>query len=204
MGISPRQFEELQKRVGGVKRSASPVFDSSYTPVASGKRHQVILGIDPSLRGTGYGIIRLARPAPQLLLQGTIKCSANWERSRCLVRIVQELRDAIRKHRATVCIVEGLFYAQNLQTALLMGEARGASLFAAAEAGLEIFELAPRKVKQAIVGYGAAQKSAVAKMVQRMLHLSAPPAPDAADALALALTHAQETARFSLIPPKRI
>jgi crossover junction endodeoxyribonuclease RuvC len=59
-------------------------------------------------------------------------------------------------------------------------------------------------VKQAIVGYGAAQKSAVAKMVQRMLRLSAPPAPDAADALALALTHAQDTARFSLSPPKRI
>ena len=85
-----------------------------------------------------------------------------------------------------------------------MGEARGASLVAAAEAGLEIYEIAPRKVKQAIVGYGAAQKSAVGKMVQRMLRLPEPPAPDAADALALALTHAQETARFSLVPPKRI
>jgi crossover junction endodeoxyribonuclease RuvC len=86
----------------------------------------------------------------------------------------------------------------------LMGEARGASLLAAAEAGLEIFELAPRKVKQAIVGYGGAQKSAVARMVQRMLRLAQLPTPDAADALALALTHAQETARFSLTPAKRI
>ena len=89
-------------------------------------------------------------------------------------------------------MVEGFFYAQNLQTALVMGEARGAALAAIAEAGVEIYEMAPRKVKQAIVGYGAAQKFAVAKMVQRMLHLPAPPAPDAADALALALTHAQE------------
>jgi crossover junction endodeoxyribonuclease RuvC len=101
-------------------------------------------------------------------------------------------------------VVEGLFYAQNLQTALLMGEARGASLVALAEAGLEIYEIAPRKVKQAVVGYGAAQKTAVAKMVQRLLHLAEPPSPDAADALALALTYAQECGRYSLTPPKRI
>src|SRR4029450_5932642 len=104
----------------------------------------------------------------------------------------------------TVCVVEGLFYAQNFQTALIMGEARGASLVAVAEAGLEIFEIAPRKVMQAIVGYGAAQKLAVAKMVQRMLRLAQPPEPDAADALALALTHAQEQGRFFLSTPKRI
>jgi crossover junction endodeoxyribonuclease RuvC len=103
-----------------------------------------------------------------------------------------------------VCVIEGLFYAQNLQTALVMGEARGAALAAVAEAGLDIFEIAPRKVKQAIVGYGAAQKFAVAKMVQRVLRLPALPAPDAADALALALTHAQEQSRYSLSTPKRI
>ena len=110
----------------------------------------------------------------------------------------------LRELQPTVCVVEGLFFAQNLQTALVMGEARGAALAAIAEAGLEIYELAPRKVKQAIVGYGAAQKLAVAKMVQRMLHLAEPPAPDAADALALALTHAQEQGRFSLGAPKRV
>jgi crossover junction endodeoxyribonuclease RuvC len=203
MGISPRQFEQMKQRVGGAKRVAEPLLPSSFR-LDDAKRHQVILGIDPSLRGTGFGIIRLAKDAPELLAQGTIHCPAGWERSRCLVRILQELRQAIQRHHPTVCIIEGLFYAQNVQTALLMGEARGASLVAAAEAGLEIFELAPRKVKQAIVGYGAAQKSAVARMVQRMLRLAEPPAPDAADALALALTHAQETARFSLVPPKRI
>ena len=85
-----------------------------------------------------------------------------------------------------------------------MGEARGAALAAVAEAGIEIFEIAPRKVKQAIVGYGAAQKVAVAKMVQRMLNLESAPAPDAADALALALTHAQEQGRYSLRAPKRV
>jgi len=201
MGISPRQFEQMKSRVRGENRAAAPVFTESFTP---SKRHEVILGIDPSLRGTGYGILRLARPSAEVLVQGTIKCAPGWERSRCLVRILEELRQAIRLHHPTVCIIEGLFFAQNLQTALLMGEARGVCLVAAAEAGLEIFEMAPRKVKQAIVGYGAAQKVAVAKMVQRMLRLPQPPAPDAADALALALTHAQESGRFSATPPRRI
>ena len=125
-------------------------------------------------------------------------------RSRCLAKIFQAVSDAIRQHQPTVCVVEGLFYAQNLRTALIMGEARGAALAAVAEAGLEIYELAPRKVKQAIVGYGAAQKVAVAKMVQRLLQLPAPPAPDAADALALALTHAREQGRYGLSAPKKI
>ena len=120
------------------------------------------------------------------------------------LHIATTLRDVLREHRPTVCAIEGLFFAQNLQTALIMGEARGASLVAAAEAGLEIFEIAPRKVKQAVVGYGAAQKSAVAKMVQRLLRLAELPEPDAADALALALAFAQENGRYSLTPLNRV
>jgi len=85
-----------------------------------------------------------------------------------------------------------------------MGEARGAAMAAIAEAGLDIYEIATRKVKLAIVGYGAAQKLAVAKMVQRMLNLAELPAPDAADALALALTHAQENSRHGLNLLKKI
>jgi crossover junction endodeoxyribonuclease RuvC len=202
MGITPQQFKQMEERLGGKRRVATPVFEKT-TPGAA-RAHQVILGLDPSLRGTGYGVIRLARPYPQTLAHGTISCPANWERSRCLVRIVQGLRGVLQQHQPAVCVVEGLFYAQNLQTALIMGEARGAALSAIAEAGLEIYELAPRKVKQAIVGYGAAQKVAVAKMVQRMLRLAEPPAPDAADALALALAHAQEQGRFHLQAVRRI
>jgi crossover junction endodeoxyribonuclease RuvC len=202
VGITAQQFEQLKSRVsGGRRRAATPVF--TRAPRATDLR-QVILGIDPSLRGTGYGLICLARPHPQTLAQGTIVCPAGWEHSRCLVRIAQSLREVIQQHRPAVCVVEGLFYAQNLQTALVMGEARGAALVVAAEAGLDIYEIAPRKVKQAVVGYGAAQKTAVAKMVQRLLNLPQLPAPDAADALALALTHAQENGRFTLNAPKRI
>lgn len=192
----------MEARLGKVRRAPAPVF--VQTPVTSLSQHQIILGLDPSLRGTGYGVIRRAKPAPIALAQGTVSCAANWEHSRCLVRIVQVLREVLEKHRPTICVIEGLFYAQNLQTALIMGEARGAALSAIAEAGLEIYELAPRKVKQAIVGYGGAQKLAVAKMVQRMLRLLETPDPDAADALALALTHIQEQGRYALQRPKRI
>lgn len=201
MGISLRQFEEMTDRVGGKRRTASPLF--APLPAQSGAI-TVILGIDPSLRGTGFGIIQTANPHPLTLAQGTISCPQTWTRSRCLARISEALRVEIGKHRPTVCVVEGIFYAQNLQTAMIMGEARGAALAAVAENGIEIFEIAPRKVKQAVVGYGAAQKSAVAKMVQRLLNLPKPPAPDAADALALALAHSREHSRYSLTPSKRI
>src|ERR1051325_7825515 len=191
MGITPQQFERMKSPLSEPRRVPVSVFTDSVAPGA--KSHQVVIGIDPSLRGTGYGVIQLAKPRPQLLAQGTIGSRTGWPRARCLVQIAQTLRDVLRQHHPTVCVVEGLFYAQNLQTALIMGEARGASLVAVAEAGLEIFEIAARKGKQAIVGYGAAQKTAVARMVQRMLRLPEPPAPDAADALALALAFAHET-----------
>ena len=197
MAITSKQFEEILKRVSGNARKAAPVQATSL-------KFETVLGIDPSLRGTGYGIIRVAKPIPRLIAHGTISCPAGWQRSRCLMHIAQTLREVLKTHPPQVCVVEGLFYAQNLQTALIMGEARGASMAAIAEAGIDIYEIAPRKVKQAIVGYGAAQKTAVARMVQRMLHLPQPPEPDAADALALALAFAHETGRPWLNGPKKI
>ncbi len=202
VGITLQQFDQLKKRVGTPKRRAASVMETGLS--AATTSHAVILGVDPSLRGTGYGVIRLAKPHPQLVAMGVISCPPAWEHSRCLLKIAQELRVVIQQHHPTVCVMEGLFFAQNLQTALIMGQARGAGMVAAAEAGLEIYEIATRKVKQAIVGYGAAQKLAVAKMVQRLLGLAEVPAPDAADALALALTHAREHGRYGLTQPKRI
>lgn len=201
VGITTQQFEQMQRRIRGAGRTAAPLFEAHHR---MSRRHEVILGVDPSLRGTGYGVIRIGKSLPQIVTDGTIRCPVTWERSRCLLEIARALRDIVREHRPDVCVVEGLFHAQNIKTALIMGEARGASLVAMAEAGLDIFEIAPRKVKQAIVGYGAAQKLAVAKMVQRLLRLAQPPEPDAADALALALTHAQEQGRYLLGAPKRV
>ena len=202
MGISRQQFEQMQQRLGG-KKSRATILPEISRPVFRAV-NQIILGVDPSVRGTGYGVIRVEKNNLSALAQGTITCPKDWERSRCLAKITQTLRDLVREHQPTVCVVEGLFFAQNLKTAIIMGEARGAAMAAIAEAGLDIYEIATRKVKQAIVGYGAAQKIAVAKMVQRMLNLAELPAPDAADALALALTHAQENSRHGLNAPKKI
>ena len=193
----------MKDRLGGAPagRGAS---SEVPVPAIAGQTTTIILGVDPSLRGTGYGIIATGKPHPQTLALGTIACPATWERSRCLSNIATKLRAVIAEHQPTVCAIEGLFFAQNIKTAIIMGEARGAAMAVIAEAGLDIYEIATRKVKQAMVGYGAAQKSAVATMVQRMLHLAALPDPDAADALALALTHARETSRYQLTPRKKI
>jgi crossover junction endodeoxyribonuclease RuvC len=200
VGISRQQFEQMKARLDGKpSRAVLPPITHHASRIT-----QTILGVDPSLRGTGYGVIRAGKACSILLAQGTISCPARWERSRCLAEISRTLRKVLREHPPTACVMEGLFYAQNLQTAMIMGEARGAAMAAVAETGIEIFEIAPRKVKQAIVGYGAAQKIAVAKMVQRMLNLAEPPEPDAADALALALAHAQENSRQGLTPLKKI
>lgn len=202
VGITLQQFKQMHNRLGGGRRAAVPVFEPKRRTGAT--VDQVILGLDPSLRGTGFGVIRLAKPQPLAVTHGRITCPPGWPHSRCLVKIAQTLRELVREQQPTVCVVEGLFYAQNLQTAIVMGEARGAALAAIAESGIEVYEIAPRKVKQAIVGYGAAQKHAVAKMVQRLLNLTKPPEPDAADALALALAHAQEQRRYGLSQPRRL
>ncbi|HEY4416526.1 MAG TPA: crossover junction endodeoxyribonuclease RuvC [Verrucomicrobiae bacterium] len=188
----------MKDRIAGKSPRGGALPAASATLHVSRVAGKIILGVDPSLRGTGYGVIQFSRPQAIVLAQGTITCPREWERSRCLAKISQTLRDIVRQHQPEVCAVEGLFFAQNLKTAIIMGEARGAAMAVVAEGGLEIFEIATRKVKQAVVGYGAAQKIAVAKMVQRMLNLAELPAPDAADALALALTHAAENSRYGL------
>ncbi len=200
MGVSSKDFENMLSRVQGKAAKDAPSKENlSFVAPEPG---QTILGVDPSLRGTGYGVIKVANPVSEVLTMGVIKCPQSWKRSQCLAAISSKMRKLVKDHSPQVCVIESLFYAQNYRTALTMGEARGASLAAIAEGGLTIYELAPRKVKQAIVGYGAAQKEAVAKMVQRMLQLDEVPQEDAADALALALTHVQIHVPGSLNQPK--
>jgi len=193
MGVSPQQFAAMEARLAGRSKP-----DTS-APAAAATEHVLrlpegarVLGIDPSLRGTGWGVIRVTAAGPAFLEAGTIRCPKTWQRSRCLGEIQRVLSEVLQRHPPALCACEGLFFAQNLQTALIMGEARGAALATIALTGTEIHEIAPRKVKLAMVGYGAAQKIAVAKMVQRQLSLHETPDPDAADALALALVMLQE------------
>ncbi len=181
MGISPADFQRLQQRLDGRRKPEAQEMPPEPP------RFSRILGIDPSLRGTGFGVIDVSGRERRLMEAGTLRCPSAWLRSRCLARIAVGIREVISRQSPEVCAVEGLFFAQNLRTALTLGEARGAALAAVAEAGLPIHEMAPRQVKQAVVGFGGAQKLAVGRMVQRMLGLTDALAPDAADALAVAL-----------------
>tara|TARA_Y100000739_G_scaffold203165_1_gene188993 strand:+ start:46 stop:648 length:603 start_codon:yes stop_codon:yes gene_type:complete len=194
VGITSKQLADMQQRLTNGTEKASAL--KNY------KGSQIILGVDPSLRGTGYGVINTSKSIPTTLAQGTIKCPSSWSMSRCFLEISNQLEAVISETSPTVAAIEGLFYAQNIKTALIMGQARGAALTAITKAGLDSFEIAPRKVKQAIVGFGGAQKEAVAKMVQTRLSLNTTPSPDAADALAIALAFSQSLG--SPIPDKAI
>ncbi len=153
----------------------------------------VIFGLDPSLRSTGYGIIRAEGRELRALAFGVIKNSDRLTPSRCLVAIHQQVTDLLQQHKPDAAAVEGIIYLQNYQTAITLGSARGAALLAFAEAGLPIYEYAPKRVKAAATGRGGAQKAQVGFMMRALLGLTENPPPDAADALAIALTHAQNT-----------
>lgn len=156
----------------------------------------LILGIDPSLRGTGWGLLKIENSRFEVLGFGVIQNKAALRPSLCLVAIQQKLSEVIAKFSPTEVAIEGIFYAQNIRTALMMGQARGIALLVAAQANLEIFEYAPRRVKQSMVGVGSATKNQVGFMVRSLLGLSVTPEADAADALAIALTHAQQRKGF--------
>ena len=151
----------------------------------------VIFGLDPSLRSTGYGIIQVEGRDTRALDYGIIKNADKLPPSRCLVAIHDRLTDLIQKHQPDAAAVEGIIYLQNYQTAITLGSARGAALIAFAEAGLPIYEYAPKRVKAAATGRGGAQKAQVSFMMRALLGLTENPESDAADALAIALTHAQ-------------
>ena len=199
MGITAKQFDELQRRMA---RGASG--DTAALPGMGVPKVRVILGLDPSLRGTGWGVVQVDGTRLSALGHGTIRCPSSWLRTRCLARINETLRDVLKAHPAEVVAVEGLFHAQNLRTALTMGEARGAAMAAVAMAGLAVYEMAPRKVKLAVAGHGGSGKAGVARMVQRLLALEEVPAPDAADALAVAIAYMNEAGRLSTNPPRRV
>jgi crossover junction endodeoxyribonuclease RuvC len=153
----------------------------------------VIFGLDPSLRSTGYGIIQVEGRTTRALAFGVIKNSPKIVPSRCLVAIRREVCDLVQEYQPDAAAVEGVIYLQNFQTAITLGAARGAALLALAEAGLPIYEYAPKRVKAAATGHGGAQKAQVSFMMRALLGLTENPPPDAADALAIALTHAQNT-----------
>jgi crossover junction endodeoxyribonuclease RuvC len=166
-----------------------------------------VLAIDASLRNTGVAVIDGNGSGKfQALYFGVIHNPAGLAMSSCLVAIRDRLVELIHAHEPDCCALESVIYVQSHKTAITLGAARGSAIMAAAERGLPVFEYPPKRIKQATVGNGAADKNQVAFMVRALLGLVETPGADAADALAIGLTHlrAQEAARLGLTTGTRI
>jgi crossover junction endodeoxyribonuclease RuvC len=155
------------------------------------KPKMIILGVDPGTIVTGYGVIRETERDWEPLDFGCIRPSRKLKTHQRYLAIFEGIDHLLEKYQPEAVAVETQFVYKNVQSALKLGMARGAVIIAAAKRGIEVFEYAPTKAKQAVVGHGGASKFQVQKMIQMQLKLAQIPEPaDAADALALALCHA--------------
>ena len=161
----------------------------------------IVLGIDPGTAITGYGFIREENGSLQVVAYGAITTPAGWTLPQRLVRLYRELSDLIALHRPASAAVEQLFFSRNVRTALAVGQARGVTLLALAQAGVPIDEYTPLQVKQAVTGYGRADKQQIQEMVRILMGLPEIPRPDdAADALAIAICHLHSSHISRLAP----
>lgn len=149
-----------------------------------------ILGIDPGTNITGYGVIEKHRNGFLMIRHGEIRVSKEWKLSERLVRIYDGLMDVLTETRPGMAALEDIFYGKNVKSLIAQGHARGVILLAASRSGVPVYEYSPLEIKKAVVGYGRAEKSQVQKMVKVILELPELPTPDAADALAVAVCHA--------------
>lgn len=160
----------------------------------------LVLGIDPGTAITGYGLVREDDEGLALVACGVITTPADQPLPRRLQAIYHGLIAIINRHEPDQVAVEELFFSRNARTALSVGQARGVVLLAAAEAGLSLHEYKPLEVKQAIAGYGGADKRQVQEMVRMLLRLEQVPEPDdAADAVAVAVCHVHSARMRALI-----
>jgi crossover junction endodeoxyribonuclease RuvC len=152
-----------------------------------------VLGVDPGTAITGYGVIETGNGTPgmgRLVECGVLRFGRNHSLPHRLAELHHEIAQLIRRHQPSVLALEDAFYHKNVRTTLVLGHARGVILLAAQQQGLDIAQYPPATVKKAVVGAGGAQKSQVAAMVARLLHLKHAPRPaDAADGVAVALTY---------------
>ena len=149
------------------------------------------IGIDPGTATTGYGLVRLAQDGSLVAVKyGVIITPKDASAPARLEMIYDQLSDIIRQFNPETAAVEKLFFARNVTTGIAVGQARGVVMLALQKAGIETFEYTPKEVKNAVVGYGSAEKRQVQEMVRALLQLDSIPRPDdAADALAIAITH---------------
>lgn len=147
-----------------------------------------ILGIDPGLADTGYGVIEKTKSKLTVIDFGCIKTKAGTPEEQRLLEIHESLQQIIKKYKPDILAVERLFFAKNVKTAMSVSQARGVIILAAGENKLELIEYTPLQVKQALTGYGRASKDQIKEMVKIILNLARPPkSDDAADALAIAI-----------------
>jgi len=149
------------------------------------------LGIDPGTATTGYGLVRLTPDGSLVAVKyGVILTPKESTAPARLEMLYNDLRDLLSEHKPDTAAVEKLFFSRNVTTALAVGQARGVVMLCLQQAGIEPFEYTPNEIKQAVAGYGSAQKKQVQEMVRALLLLDEIPKPDdAADALAVAITH---------------
>jgi crossover junction endodeoxyribonuclease RuvC len=160
----------------------------------------LILGIDPGTAITGYGLVREDDKGLALIDCGVITTPSDQPLPLRLQAIYHGLAALIREHRPDSAAVEELFFSRNVRTALSVGHARGVILLALADAGLPTYEYKPLQIKQAIAGYGGADKHQVQEMVRMLLNLEHVPQPDdAADAVAVAVCHIHSVRMATLI-----
>lgn len=153
-----------------------------------------ILGIDPGLATVGFSIVDVEKSKMKLVTCGVISTPAHTSLSSRLDRIFEDMNELISSFSPDVMSIEELFFNTNITTGIAVTHARGVILLSAYRAGVQVFEYTPLQVKQAVVGYGRAEKNQVIDMVRRILALPAAPRPDdAADAVALAICHARSS-----------
>ena len=163
-----------------------------------------VIGIDTSLRSTGVAVVEARGSSLVPVEYGTIRTAQQKPLSECLVNLHGGLTALIDRTSPTAVALEGVFFSKNVRTAVVLGEARGTAIAACAVKRLPVCEYAPRRVKQAIVGFGSASKAQVRKMVMTLLALEEEPQEDAGDALAIAICHLHSTTRVTALEPKTI
>jgi crossover junction endodeoxyribonuclease RuvC len=155
----------------------------------------LVVGIDPGTATTGYGLVRDKPDGIELIAYGVITTPAGMPLAERLLQLYRELTTIIHLHQPESGAVEKLFFQRNVTSALSVGHARGVALLALAEANIPVSEYSPLEVKQAVAGYGGADKHQVQQMVKALLEMGDPPRPDdAADALAVAICHLHSSA----------
>ncbi len=165
---------------------------------------RVVIGFDTSLRSTGIGVVQVLGSVRRALHYAPIRVPARLPMSQALKMIDEEVARVLDEWKPSEAALETVFYAKNARTAMILCHARGVVVMNCAKRGIPVFEYSPAEIKRAVTGTGAAEKTQVQAMVSRLLSLPPPIQNDAADALAMALTHIHRTTGVLALQPESI